>query len=98
MSTLLDIDLEEVAHVVERGRGLAEMALLLDARRLRVALHDDQTAQAGAVLARNLLPGHLALVGSEVDQALLLLRREQDAPAVFGHLHIVELGPALGID
>ena len=53
----LDVDLEQVAHVVERGRGLAEVALLLDARGLRVALDDDQAAQHGAVLARHLLPG-----------------------------------------
>ncbi len=38
MPPLLDIDLEQVAHVVERGRGRAEMALLLDRRRLGVAL------------------------------------------------------------
>jgi hypothetical protein len=30
MAAFLDIDLEQIAHVVERGRGLAEMALLLD--------------------------------------------------------------------
>jgi hypothetical protein len=30
--------------------------------------------------------------------AALFVRRKQDAPAVFGHLHIVELGPALRID
>ena len=30
MAALLDVDLEEVAQVVERGRGQPEMALLLD--------------------------------------------------------------------
>jgi hypothetical protein len=30
MPALLDIDLKEIAHVIERGRGLAEKALLLD--------------------------------------------------------------------
>jgi hypothetical protein len=30
MAALLDIDLEKVAQIVERGRGLAEMALLFD--------------------------------------------------------------------
>jgi hypothetical protein len=43
------------------------MALLLDAGGLRVALDDDQAAQHGAVLARHLLPGLLALVRAEVD-------------------------------
>ena len=98
VAAFLDVDLEQVAHVVERGRGLAEVALLLDAGGLRVALDHDQPAQHGAVLARHLLPGLLALVGAEVDLAVLLARRQQDAPAVLRHLHVVELGPALGID
>src|SRR5262249_9937941 len=53
----LDVDLEQVAHVVKRGRGLAEMALLLDGGRLGVALDHDQPAQHGAVLPGHLLPG-----------------------------------------
>ena len=59
---------------------------------------DDQAAQHGAVFAGHLLPGRLALVGAEIDLAVLLLRREQDAPAVVRHLHVVELGPALRVD
>ena len=43
---LLDVDLEQVAHVVEARRGLAQEALLLDRGRLRVALHDDETASS----------------------------------------------------
>src|SRR4051795_3948325 len=62
MAALLDIDLEDVAHVVERGRGLAEEALLLDRRGLSVALDRDQAAQHGAVFARHLLPGWLAVM------------------------------------
>ena len=61
MPAFLDIDLEHVAHVVERRRGLAEMALLLDRGRLGVALDDDQPAQHGAVFARHLLPDGLAV-------------------------------------
>ena len=98
VAAFLDIDLEHVAHVVERRRGLAEMALLLDRGRLGVALDDDQAAQHGAVFARHLLPGRLAEMLAERNLAVLLLRRKQDAPAVFRHLHVVELGPALGID
>ena len=98
VAAFLDIDLEQVAHVVERRRGLAEMALLLDRGRLGVALDDDQAAQHGAIFARHVLPGRLAVVLAERNLAVLLLRREQDAPAVVGHLHVVELGPALGID
>ena len=54
MAALLDIDLEQVAQVVERRRGLAEMALLLDGGGLGVALDHDQAAQHGAVFARAL--------------------------------------------
>src|SRR6516162_6018441 len=98
MPALLDIDLKDVAHVVERGCGLAEMALLLDRGGLGVALDDDETAQHSAVFARHLLPGGLAVVLAERNRATLLVRRQQDAPAVLRHLHVIELGPALGID
>ena len=81
VAAFLDVHLEQVAHVVERGRGLAEIALLLDRGRLGVALDDDQAAQHRAVFARHFLPGRLALVGAERNLAALDLRREQDAPA-----------------
>ena len=98
MAAFLDIDLEQVAHVVERGRGLAEMALLLDRGRLGVALDDDEAPQHGAIFAGHVLPGRLAVVAAERNLAAFLLRREQNAPAVFRHLHVVELRPALRID
>src|ERR1700687_6304325 len=56
MAAFLDIDLEQIAQVVERGRGLAEMALLFDRCRLGVALDHDQAAQHGAMFARHFLP------------------------------------------
>jgi len=62
VTAFLDVDLEEVAQVVERRRGLAQKALLLDACGLGVALRDDQAAQGRAQLARHVLPGRLALV------------------------------------
>ncbi len=98
MAAFLDIDLEQIAHVVERGRGLAEMALLLDRGRLGVALDHDQAAQHRAMLAGDFLPGRLAEVFAERNDAVLFLRRKQDAPAIFGHPHVVELGPAARID
>ena len=98
VAALLDVDLEHVAHVVERRRGLAEMALLLDRRGLGVALDDDQTAQHGAVFAGHVLPDRIAKMLAEGNFPSLFLRREQDAPAVFRHLHVVELGPALRVD
>ena len=98
MPAFLDVDLEQVAQVVERRRGLAEVALLLDRGGLGVALDHDQPAQHGAMFARHVLPGRLALVGAERDLSRLDLGREQDAPFVFGHAHVIEFGPALGID
>ena len=70
MAALLDVDLEQVAQVVQRRRGEPEQALLLDRRRLGVALRDDDAAQVGAVLAGHLLPRRLAHVVAEVDLAV----------------------------
>ena len=98
VAAFLDIDLEHVAHVVERRRGLAEMALLLDGGRLGVALDDDEAAQHGAIFARHVLPGRLAVMAAERNFAALFLGRQQNAPAIVRHFHVIELGPALGID
>jgi len=94
MAGLLDIDLEQVAQIVERRRGRAEPALLLDRGGFGVALHRDEPTQHRAIFARDLLPGALALVRAERDSAAFDLRRQEDAPAVFRHAHIAELGPA----
>src|SRR3981081_1038557 len=47
MEASLDIALEQVTQSGGRGRGLAEMTLLLDRSRLGVALDHDQAAQHG---------------------------------------------------
>src|SRR3954452_14337274 len=74
------------------------MALLLDRGRLGVALDDDESAQHGAAFAGDLLPDRLTEVLAERNLAALFLRGKKNAPAVIRHLHIVEFGPALGID
>ena len=74
----LDVDLEQVAQVVERRAGESEMALLLDRRGLGVALRDDEAAQVRAVLAGDFLPRRLALVRAEVDLAFGLGGRQED--------------------
>jgi hypothetical protein len=61
VAALFDVDLEQVAQVVERGAGLAEQALLLDAGGLGVALGHDDAPQRVAVLAGHLLPGGLPM-------------------------------------
>jgi len=98
MAAFLDIDLEQIAQIIERGRCLAEMALLFDRGGLGVALDHDQAAQHGAMLAGHFLPGRLAIVFAEWNGAVLFLGRKQNAPAIVRHLHIVELGPAARID
>ncbi len=98
MTPFFDVDLEQIAQVIERWRGLAEMALLLDRGRFGIALDHDEPPQHGAVFARHFLPGVLALVHAERNLAAFMLWRQQYAPAVFRHAHVIELGPAFGID
>ena len=95
---LLDIDLEDVAQVVERGAGEAEHALLLDRGGLGIALRHDQAAQRRAVLARHLLPDVLAPVLAEGDLLVGLFRVDEDAPAVIRHLDEAVMRPAVGLD
>src|SRR5437773_11354322 len=98
MAAFLDVDLEQVAQVIERGRGLAEMALLFDGSGLGVALDHDQAAQRGAVFTGDFLPGRLAVILAEGNDAVLFLRSKKDAPAIFRLLALVELGPAARSD
>ena len=98
VAAFLDVHLEQVAQVVEARAERAEHALLLDARRLGVALRDDEAAQRVAELARDVLPHRLALEVAEADASVRLRLGEEDAPAVVGHLHVVEVRPAVRVD
>ena len=98
VTSFFDVHLEQVAHVVEARRGVAEVALLLDRRRLGVALHDEQAAQLGAMLAGHVVPHRLALAVAERDAPIGLGVGEEDAPPVVGHPHVVEVRPALLAD
>ena len=97
MPPFLDVDLEQVAQVVLRRRRCAQVALLLDRGRLGVALGDDDPPEVGAVLARDFLPGRLALVLAKGDAPVGIGRIQEDAPAIVGHLHVVEMRPATGL-
>jgi hypothetical protein len=97
VTALLDVDLEQVAQIVERGRGATERALLLDARGLGITLGDDEAAQAVAELARDLIPHGLAGEIAEAMDPTFDLRLEEDAPAIVRHLDVVEVGPAIGL-
>ena len=74
-----------------------EQPLLLDRRWLGVALGDDQAAQGRAQLAGHFLPSRLALVVAVGDHAVGILPGEEDPPAIVRHLHIAEVGPAVGL-
>ena len=95
VAAFLDIDLVEVAQVVERGRGEPQAALLLDRRGLGIALDDDEAAQLRPVLARQLLPRGRALVDAEAHAPVGLGLGQEDAPAVVRHLDVIEVRPAV---
>ena len=98
MAAFLDIDLEQVAHVVERRRCLAEVPLLLDRRGLGVALDHDQASQHGAMLAGTSCQAGSPTCVPNRHRPVLFLRRKQDAPAIFRHADVIEFRPAARID
>src|SRR5215472_12208300 len=95
MAAFLHVDLEQVAHIVERRRRLTQMALLLDRSRLRIALDHHETAQHGSIFTRYVLPCRLAEMTAKRNSAVVLLRCQQNAPAIFRHPYIIELRPTL---
>src|SRR5215467_2385463 len=98
VTAFFDIDLEEVAQVVDRRAGPAQMTLLLDRRGLRIALRHDQAAEHAAILARHVLPGGRAHVIAEADRAARLGLGQEQPPAIVRHLDVVELRPTLRVD
>src|SRR5258708_8695297 len=97
MPSLLDVHLEKIAQVVERGTGLAEMPLLLDRRGLGVALRNDQPAQDSAMLARHFAPDRLALVLPKRNLAIRLEIGQKNPPSIVRHLDVSESRPALRV-
>src|SRR3981081_4612758 len=77
---------------------MPEQALLLDRRRLGIALRPDQAAQSRTVLAGNLLPRRLAHGVAEADLALGDRVGEKDPPAVIRHSDFSIMRPALRVD
>src|SRR5271157_8751 len=76
---------------------MAQHALLLDRRRLGVALGDNQAAQYGAVFTGNLLPDLPPVKVAEADLALGIAVRQENAPAIVGHAHEAVGSPALRV-
>ena len=98
VAPFLDVDLEQVAQIIERRAGESEVALLLDGGGLGVALGDDDAAERRAIFPRHFLPRRLALVRAEADVAAGLRGIEKDSPAVVRHFHVIEMRPAGMID
>ncbi len=67
MPAFFDIDLKEVAKIVEGRAGMPEQMLLLDGSGLGVALRDDDAAELRAEFPRHLLPYRLAVRVTESD-------------------------------
>ena len=98
VAAFFHVHLEQVAHVVKRRRGQAEEALLFDRAWLRVALDHDETTQKCTVFTWHFLPGRLTRHLATRDAAIFDLWGKQDAPAVFRHFDVVELGPTFWVN
>src|SRR5713226_4858865 len=98
VAAFFDVELENVAEVVERRAREAEHFLLLNGCGLRVALRDHDAAKNGTIFAGHVLPGGLAFVHAEIDLALFVAGLEEDAPTVFGHFNVIELCPAVRLN
>jgi hypothetical protein len=93
----LDVHLKQIPQVVQARTAMAEHPLLLDAGRLGIALRDDQPPQLVAELARHFLPHRLAEEIAEADPAIRRRLGEEDAPAIFRQLDVLEMRPPFRI-
>ena len=72
---------------------MAEPPLLLDARRLGVALRDDEPAELIAEFARHFLPHRLSEEVAESDRAIDDRIGQENAPAVLRKTDVLEVRP-----
>ena len=98
MPSLFHVHLEQVAQIVKRRTGQTQMALLFHRGRFGVTLCDDDATQIGAMFARHFLPGWFTLVITKINLAFTISRGEKNTPAIIGHLHVIKMCPATGID
>src|SRR5207247_1642575 len=90
VTALLDVHLEEIPQIVERGRRRSQPPLLLDTRGLGVALRDDETTQRVPMLARQHVPDGLADLIAEADPPIGDGIGQEDSPPVIRHLHVIK--------
>jgi hypothetical protein len=98
VAAFFDVDLEQVAQVVEARTMRAQRALLFDAGGFGVTLNHDQPAELVAELTRHFLPHRLSLEITEANATILRRLRQENAPPIFGQLHVVEVRPAGRVD
>src|SRR5215468_9047393 len=94
MAALLDVHLKQVAQVVKRRAGVSELSLLFNRSRLCVTLRDDDAPQRIAKFAWDFLIRGFAVVVAETNLRVRGGRRQKDAPAIIGHLHVVVMRPS----
>src|SRR3984893_7972363 len=94
-TSFFDIHLENVPQIVHRRTRQPQHPLLFDRGGFRVALGNDDSAQGGSVFTGHFLPRRLTLVNAEIHLALLVTRLQENTPAIFGHLYITKLRPAI---
>src|SRR5260370_39451435 len=96
VTPFFDVHLENVPQVVHRRARRAEHSLLLHGSGFGVSLSDDHPAQSRAIFTRHFLPSRLSFVHSEIHFAFFITRLQENAPAVFRHLYVAKLRPAVG--
>src|SRR5882724_670666 len=97
MASFFHVHLKKISQIVKRRRRVAKQTLLFDRSRFRVALRNDQAAQRGAMLARNLLPDRLAEMVAEADTTVVFFLCQEYSPAIIGHFHVIECRPTFGV-
>src|SRR5580700_2967188 len=97
MTALLDIDLEEIAQVVEARRRESEKPLLLHRRGFRIALDDEQALQLGAIFARDLLPRRRPHVLTKGNATVGITVGQEDAPPILLERDVAEMRPAVAV-
>src|SRR5262249_8823788 len=98
MAAFLDVDLEQVAEIVQAGAPLPEPALLLHARRLRISLRHDEPSKLVAELTGDLLPHRMAEKIAEADSAIVNGIGKEYAPPILRQLDVFEVGPTFRVD
>ena len=77
---------------------MTELSLLFDGGRLSVALRDDYAPQRVAKLSRHFLISRRSVVVTKANPGIRLCRFEEDAPAIVGHFHVIEMRPTFRSD